>query len=153
MTITEHLNFAVNGLCEAIAHEMGISNGTLSNWLQVYNRRSNFDIDRLFNFFDAADRISIEKRGAPAMDGARLFIISNLTPKKELRLNNDVSDELHRLLSDVGRMGQILAESGGGDLNRMHPEKRKEYMKQMGLVLNELIASAKELGFEFKLPS
>ena len=136
---------------EDIAEAMGISSATLSNWLQVYNRRSNFDIDKLFQFFEIADKVSQEKRGTPAMDGARLFIISNLAPSNGRKVNGDVSDELHRLLAAVGRMGQILADCGGGKLERMHPEKRKEYMTLMGAVMSELLASARELGFELNL--
>lgn len=151
MTITEILNQSVNGLGEAIAQEMGVSNGTLSNWLQIYNRRSNFNLDRLFNFVAIADEVAIEKKGVTVMDSARLFIISNLSPKREHRLNGDVSDELHRVLHAIGGMGSILNESGGGNLLRMSPACRRKYMAQMGNIMSELIASAKELGFEFEV--
>jgi len=124
MTITEALNNPVNGLRDEIADRMGVCAATLSNWLQVHNRRSNFDIDRLPAFFRIADEVSLERRGRPAMDGARLFIISSLSPAAKVKLNNDVSDELHRIIAAIGRMGEILDQTGGGNLNQMHPEIR-----------------------------
>ena len=104
MTLTEAIHNATSGMLQEIADELGMPLSTLSTQLRIYDRRSNFNPDRLFELCRVADRVSVRKKGKRCMDGVRLFIMAQLTDEASrfkgvfiAPPNQDIRQELHRL--------------------------------------------------------